>query len=82
MIKPPPLETITSYFLMHGSTELEANKFYCYYESVGWVVGRNKPMKRWTGCAGGWILRQRTFNNLKDDNRFSKDSITDRLSKW
>ncbi len=34
----------------------QAKRFFDYYESVGWVVGKNK-MKSWRHAVSGWIAR-------------------------
>lgn len=39
-----------------GLPDHEAEKFYCYYESNGWHVGKVK-MSSWHGAMGGWKLR-------------------------
>lgn len=33
---------------------MDATDFCDYYESVGWTVGRNKPMKDWRAAARRW----------------------------
>lgn len=40
----------------HMKDEIEAKKFFVYYESNGWRVGRN-PMKNWRAAATGWLAR-------------------------
>ena len=50
---------------------IQANKFFDYYESVGWNVGKNK-MKSWRHAVSGWISRARIQAPV--------ESITDRLS--
>jgi len=39
-----------------GLPEREAEKFFCYYASNGWRVGKNK-MKQWRSAMAGWKLR-------------------------
>jgi hypothetical protein len=39
-----------------GLPEREAQKFFCYYASNGWRVGKNK-MKQWRIALTGWKLR-------------------------
>ena len=41
---------------------LDGQKFYDYYESVGWVVGKNKPMKNWQAAVRTWKHRQQVVN--------------------
>ena len=40
----------------------EAKKFWNYYESKGWVVGRS-PMKKWDAAARNWMNNANKFDN-------------------
>ena len=51
MVKPTIAE-ITEYCKERGN-HVDPEKFYYYYESVGWVVGK-KPMKCWQACVHTW----------------------------
>jgi hypothetical protein len=55
--KPTPDE-LKSYFSEKGSDHNEAKKFYYFYESKGWLVGKVK-MKDWRAAASGWIARNK-----------------------
>jgi len=55
---PTDIETV-SYFESKGSTNKEAEKFWFFYDSKNWMVGRNK-MKSWKSAANGWISRNAT----------------------
>lgn len=39
-----------------GLPDREAQKFFCYYTSNGWRVGKNK-MKQWRNALAGWKIR-------------------------
>lgn len=52
----PSPEDLVSYFESKESNSIEAKKFFDYYESNGWKVGKNK-MKKWQSAASGWITR-------------------------
>lgn len=43
----------------------EAEKFFAYYSSNGWKVGKN-PMKNWRAAAGGWVMRSADFSRGKN----------------
>ena len=58
---PPDLNECFNYFSEKGTTEIEAEKFFNFYESKNWMVGKNK-MKNWHSSASGWILRNKTNN--------------------
>jgi len=56
--KPKSLEVVTEYFLFKKSDKKEAEKFYNFYGSKGWKVGKS-PMKNWKMAANNWIARNR-----------------------
>lgn len=60
----PSLDEIISEFKSKGSTESEALKFFNFYESKGWVVGKTK-MKKWKNAVSGWISRSKDFGEKK-----------------
>ncbi|MEN7551838.1 hypothetical protein AAG747_28235 [Rapidithrix thailandica] len=55
--RPPGEEEVTAFFLEQGQMKREGLKFYHYFQSVGWVVGKAKPMKDWKAAAQHWILQ-------------------------
>ena len=54
--RPRTISEVVAYFQEKGSTKREGERFFYYYESQGWKVGRNK-MKNWKMSASGWISR-------------------------
>jgi hypothetical protein len=54
----PTLEAAKVFFKEKESTEQEAEKFWYFYESKGWMVGKNK-MQKWRASAGQWIGRNK-----------------------
>ena len=50
--RPPTLEEVKRHILEKG-IEIDAEKFVAYYESNGWMVGRNK-MKNWKSAIVTW----------------------------
>lgn len=58
--KKPTFEQVSYYFATKGRPDL-AEDFYQFYESKGWMVGRNK-MKSWQMAASRWIkMNSKTF---------------------
>ena len=55
---PESAQEVITYFLEKGSNKREAERFFYYYESQGWNVGKN-PMKDWNMAASGWISRNK-----------------------
>jgi uncharacterized protein YdaU (DUF1376 family) len=46
----------------------EAKKFFNYYESNGWKVGKN-PMKNWKAAANNWITNSNTYAKGTTNNQ-------------
>jgi hypothetical protein len=57
----PTLEETIEYFIFKSSTETEANKFFNYYSSTGWLVGGKTKMRDWKAAARNWIMNQDKF---------------------
>lgn len=49
----PSQDEVKLHFSKSGLPMSEAEKFFHYYESNGWHVGKN-PMKSWTAAASNW----------------------------
>nr|HIL74272.1 DUF1376 domain-containing protein [Rhodospirillales bacterium] len=59
----PTVDELNIYAL---ENDLNITGFYDYYESNGWMVGRNK-MKNYKAACNGWSKRQEGFKNEKDN---------------
>jgi hypothetical protein len=57
----PTNEEVKSYFLQQNFPEREANKFFNYFTSVGWLVGGKTPMVDWKAAANNWMLNAPNF---------------------
>jgi len=69
--KVPPEETeVLQFFKSENYPEQEARKFYNYFRSVGWKVGKNKPMEDWEAAAHNWML-----NAIRYDEKKSSDNL-------
>lgn len=53
----PSLEEIEARCIEIGLPLIEAQKFFNYYESKGWIVGKTK-MQSWKSSLAGWKLRR------------------------
>ena len=69
---PSDIETV-AYFVGKGSTNVEAEKFWLFYDSKNWMVGKSK-MKKWQSAASGWITRNKTDNKNVDILKLSSES--------
>jgi hypothetical protein len=61
----PSIDEIKSYFLQQNFPELEANKFFNYFSSVGWLIGGKIPMVDWQAAAQNWILNAIKFKSYE-----------------
>lgn len=57
----PDLQSVREYFKEKNVPEIEAEKFFNYYESNGWLVGGTTPMKNWQAAVRNWIINARKF---------------------
>ena len=66
----PPLEDhVKIYFDEKGYPPVEAEKFYNYFQSNGWLVGGRSKMKDWKAAARNWMLNAQKFNAHAKDQR-------------
>lgn len=59
---PPTWEQLNTHFQQNGHPESEAQKFFNYYNSNGWLVGGKSKMKNWKAAASNWMLNSKSFN--------------------
>lgn len=60
-LQNPTNDQVKSYFLEQNFPEREANKFFNYFSSVGWLVGGKTPMVDWKAAANNWMLNAPSF---------------------
>jgi hypothetical protein len=58
----PPLELTKEYFKFQEYSEFEAERFFNYYSSNGWLIGGKTKMKDWKAAARNWMLNTNKFN--------------------
>ena len=59
----PSLEETQIYFLEKNFPEIEAQRFFNYFESNGWLVGGRTKMKDWKAAARNWMLNTKKFKS-------------------
>lgn len=55
--KPKDVAEVAEYFKRHGlngTADSEARRFFAFYDSKGWKVGKS-PMVKWRSAAANWI---------------------------
>nr|WP_315154775.1 transcriptional regulator [uncultured Flavobacterium sp.] len=58
----PAIEEIKTYFEQQKFPEIEAQKFFNYFSSNGWLVGGKTPMADWKASSQNWMLNADKFN--------------------
>ncbi|WP_333809350.1 transcriptional regulator [Flavobacterium sp.] len=66
----PTIQEVKTYFHENHFPGLEAQKFFNYFKSVGWLVGGKTPMLDWQAAAQNWMLNVTKFiPNAEQPNR-------------
>ena len=63
VVEKPTIEIVKTYFQENNFPELEAQKFFNYFSSVGWLVGGKIPMIDWQAAAQNWIINSVNFKD-------------------
>lgn len=58
----PVLELVKEYFIFQNYPEFEAERFFNYYSSNGWLIGGKTKMKDWQASARNWMLNTTKFS--------------------
>jgi hypothetical protein len=73
----PTIEEVKTYFQDNHFPEQEAQKFFNYFKSVGWLVGGKIPMVDWQAAAQNWIINAPNFiSNAEQPNRAKQLNTT------
>jgi hypothetical protein len=76
-VAKPTIDEVKSFFLQQNFPDLEANKFFNYFSSVGWLVGGKTPMVNWQAAAQNWLLNASKFtDSIKISSRAQKLNTT------
>lgn len=64
-MKKPTLQQVADYIKAEGFYDVKPDKFWHYYESIGWTVGKAcKPMKQWKSAIVTWTHSTATTRKL------------------
>jgi hypothetical protein len=73
----PTIEDVKTYFQENNFPEQEAQKFFNYFKSVGWLVGGKTPMVDWKAAAQNWMINAPKFiSNAEQPNRAKQLNTT------
>ncbi len=71
---PPPLEEVKNY-CQERKNQVNAEKWFDFYESKGWMIGRNK-MKNWKAAVRTWEKNYENKGNSSHDQiKATKDYL-------
>lgn len=74
----PSMEEVKDFFKKSPFTEhaeVEAEKYFNYYSSKGWVVGNKSPMKDWKAAARNWKLNANKFQTANNPQKSSSNHL-------
>jgi hypothetical protein len=57
----PNLEQVKEFFNLQECSEFEAERFFNYYTSNGWLIGGKTKMQDWQAAARNWMLNTSKF---------------------
>jgi len=69
----PKIEEVESYCLERNNN-IDVNSFFNFYESKGWMVGKNK-MKDWKAAIRTWELREKNNSNKKGASKLDAQKL-------
>lgn len=73
----PKIEEVKTYYQQNNFPEQEAQKFFNYFKSVGWLVGGKTPMVDWQAAAQNWMINAPKFiSNAEQPNRAKQLNTT------
>ena len=73
----PDIAEVKTYFQENNFPEQEAQKFFNYFKSVGWLVGGKTPMVDWQAAAQNWMINAPKFiSNAEQPNRAKQLNTT------
>jgi SOS-response transcriptional repressor LexA len=79
-VEKPSIKEIKEYFKLQEYSEFEAERFYNYYTSNGWLIGGKTKMIDWQASARNWMLNTSKFTiNLPQSNTVKEQSRANNL---
>ena len=73
---PPTLQEVKDY-CSERKNNVDAERFFDYYSTNGWVQGKNKPIKDWKACIRTW----ERGNGFATTTKKPKESISEHWDK-
>lgn len=64
---PPKREFVSIYFAQKGLPESEAERFFSYYDNIGWKNANGNSVHNWKTLACDWIWEKKfAFNGMRN----------------
>ena len=77
IVEKPTIENGKTEYQENNFPEQEAQKFFNYFKSVGWLVGGKTPMVDWQAAAQNWMINAPKFiSNAEQPNRAKQLNTT------
>jgi hypothetical protein len=77
-IKTPSLDECLKYFEFNNRTSSDAEEFFEYYESIGWVISGN-PIIKWKYAANRWMTRSWSSDRKRNEKQPVTQAAQDAL---
>jgi hypothetical protein len=81
VVEKPKEEEVLKYFQEQNFPEIEANKFYNYFSSNGWLVGGKTPMKNWKAAAKNWMINSEKYNTNSSKKSIQPQNLNTSTNK-
>lgn len=78
---PPTVEEVIAYLNEKGIGNVDAERFVSFYESKGWMIGKNK-MKSWKAAVATWSKTQNERATVSTPRRTSSDNTKSVNDEW
>ena len=78
--KTPTIEEVQEY-ISHKNYNVNADTFFNFYESNGWMVGKNK-MKSWKASVAVWNSKETTKQQTKSFNTPTMQQLNTDVNVW
>lgn len=75
---PPTVSEVTAYLSEKGIKNVDAQQFVSFYESKGWMIGKNK-MKNWHAAISTW---ERSNKQQSKNNKTSYTTSNADMDEW
>lgn len=73
----PTLDEIKSYCIERGYTQVDAERFFNYYEKNGWMVKSGKGKKKmanWKLCVNSWVVNEIRYNETNETRNKAREA--------